>query len=54
MSHIISLIKIEGGAGRSTIAANLAPDYRPKYTAVICSRSCPNSRLIVSRAARSI
>src|SRR3569832_2576694 len=32
----------------------IATRYRPKYTAVICSRSWPRSRLIVSRASRSI
>ena len=30
-----------------------AGGYRPRYTAVICSLSCPSSSLIVSRASRS-
>ena len=32
--------------------ANIGID-RPRYTAVICSLSCPSSALIVSRASRS-
>ena len=42
------------GEGTTLRASRHITTYRDKYTAVICSLSCPSSALIVSRASRSI
>ena len=44
----LSADRVAAGGTRSN-----EPTHRPRYTAVICSRSCPSSSLIVSRASRS-